>query len=137
MVVQRVRRSLLSFGRLQDGAATIEAVLWTPVFLILFGMVTDTSTVFGRQAEILRIIQDSNRSLAVGAFQSVQQAEDYVTKKVAVFSGNATVDVTMIDGNIISTSVSVPAADLTSTGLFDAINTLTITVGASQMSELG
>ena len=136
MVVQRVRRSLLSFGRLQDGAATIEAVLWTPVFLILFGMVTDTSTVFGRQAEILRIIQDSNRSLAVGAFQSVQQAEDYIIEKVAVFSGNTTVAVAIVDG-IISTSVSVPAADLTSTGLFDAINTLTITVGASQMSELG
>ena len=136
MVVQRVRRSLLSFGRLQDGAATIEAVLWTPVFLILFGMVTDTSTVFGRQAEILRIIQDSNRSLAVGAFQSVQQAEDYVIKKVAVFSANTIVDVVIVDG-IIKTSVSLPAADLTSTGLFDAINTLTITVGASQMSELG
>ena len=136
MVVQRVRRSLLSFGRLQDGAATIEAVLWTPVFLLLFGMVTDTSTVFGRQAEILRIIQDSNRSLAVGAFQSVQQAEDYVIKKVAVFSANTIVDVVIVDG-IIKTSVSVPAADLTSTGLFDAINTLTITVGASQMSELG
>ena len=136
MVVQRVRRSLLSFGRLQDGAATIEAVLWTPVFLILFGMVTDTSTVFGRQAEILRIIQDSNRSLAVGAFQTVQQAEAYVTAKVGAFSDNTTVAVAIVDG-IISTSVSVPAADLTSTGLFDAINTLTITVGASQMSELG
>lgn len=136
MVVQRVRRSLLSFGRSQDGAATLEAVLWTPVFLILFGMVTDTSTVFGRQAEILRIIQDSNRSLAVGAFQSIEQAEDYISEKVAVFSGNTTVAVAIVDG-IISTSVSVPAADLTSTGLFDAINTLTITVGASQMSELG
>ena len=136
MVVQRVRRSLQSFRRMQDGAATIEAVLWTPVFLLLFGMVTDTSTVFGRQAEILRIIQDSNRSLAVGAFQSVQQAEDYVIKKVSVFSDNTTVAVAIVDG-IISTSVSVPAADLTSTGLFDAINTLTITVGASQMSELG
>ena len=136
MVVQRVRRSLSSFGRLQDGASTIEAVLWTPIFLILFGMVTDTSTVFGRQAEILRIIQDSNRSLAVGAFQTVQQAEDYVTAKVGAFSDNTSVDVAIVDG-IISTSVSVPAADLTSTGLFDAINTLTITVGASQMSELG
>lgn len=136
MVVQRVRRSLLSFGRSQDGAATLEAVLWTPVFLILFGMVTDTSTVFGRQAEILRIIQDSNRSLAVGAFQSIEQAENYVIEKVSVFSDNTTVAVAIVDG-IISTSVSVPAADLTSTGLFDAINTLTITVGASQMSELG
>ena len=136
MQIGRIRRYLLTFGRSQDGAATVEAVLWTPVFLLLFGMVADTSIVFGRQAEILRIIQDSNRSLAVGAFQSVEQAENYIIEKVEVFSGNTTVDVAIVDG-IISTSVSVPAADLTSTGLFDAINTLTITVGASQMSELG
>ena len=136
MQIGRIRRYLLTFGRTQDGAATVEAVLWTPVFLLLFGMVADTSIVFGRQAEILRIIQDSNRSLAVGAFQSVEQAENYIIEKVEIFSGNTTVDVAIVDG-IISTSVSVPAADLTSTGLFDAINTLTITVGASQMSELG
>ena len=136
MPIRRISQSLLMFGRSQDGTATLEAVLWTPVFLILFGMVTDTSTVFGRQAEILRIIQDSNRSLAVGAFQTVEQAENYITEKVEVFSDNTTVDVA-IDNGIISTSVSLPAADLTATGLFDAINTLTITVGASQMSELG
>ena len=136
MHIGRIRRYLLTFGRSQDGSATVEAVLWTPVFLLLFGMVADTSIVFGRQAEILRIIQDSNRSLAVGAFQSVEQAENYIIEKVEIFSGNTTVDVAIVDG-IISTSVSVPAADLTSTGLFDAINTLTITVGASQMSELG
>ena len=132
----RILACLRRFGRSSDGAATIEAVLWVPVFLLLFGMVTDTSSVFGRQAEILRIVQDSNRSLAVGAFKTIQQAKDYVTQKVEVFSPNTTVNVT-VAGGIISTSVTVPAADLTSTGLFDAINTMIITVGASQMSEIG
>ncbi len=132
----RILACLRRFGRSNDGAATVEAVLWVPVFLLLFGMVTDTSSVFGRQAEILRIVQDTNRSLAVGAFTTIQQAKDYVTQKIAIYSPNTTVNVT-IAGGIISTSVTVPAADLTSTGLFDAINTMIITVGASQMSEIG
>ena len=136
MQIRRVSQSLLTFGRSEGGTATIEAVLWTPIFLILFGLVTDTSIVFGRQAEILRIVQDSNRSLAVGAFQTVQQAEEYITRKVEVFSDNTVVDVAINDG-IISTSVTLPAADLTSTGLFGGFDSLTITVGASQMSELG
>ena len=136
MSTRRLRQWVQRFGRSEDGTATLEAVLLTPVYLILFGLVTDSSIVFGRQAEILRVIQDSNRSLAVGAFQTVQQAEDYITGRVQVFSTNTTVDVA-IDRGIISTSVTVPAADLTSTGLFGAFDSLIITVGASQMSELG
>ena len=136
MSTRRLRQWVQTFGRSENGTATLEAVLWTPIYLILFGLVTDSSIVFGRQAEILRVIQDSNRSLAVGAFQTVQQAEDYITGRVQVFSTNTTVDVA-IDRGIISTSVTVPAADLTSTGLFGAFDSLIITVGASQMSELG
>ena len=41
------------FRLTQDGAATFEVVLWIPIIVILFGLVTDTSIVFGRQAEIL------------------------------------------------------------------------------------
>ena len=136
MTLRSNRNPLLrTFMQSQSGAATLEAVLWTPIFLLLFGMLTDTSILFGRQAEILRIIQDSNRSLAVGAFEDVQQAIDYISQKVEVFSENTEVNVAVANG-IISTSVTVPAADLTSTGLFAAIDTLTLTIGASQMSEL-
>lgn len=113
----------------------MEVVLWTPIFLILFGMITDTSIVFGRQAEILRIIQDTNRSLAVGRFSTIAQAENYISDKVAVFSDETSIDVTITNGVIVS-SVTLPASDLTSTGLFEAINSLSITIGASQMSEL-
>lgn len=130
-----MRQYFNAFKRSQDGSATLEAVLWTPIFLILFGMVTDTSLVFGREAEILRIIQDSNRSLAVGHFQTVQQAKAFISDQIDPFSQRAQVQV-QIAGGIITTTVSLPAKDLTSTGLFDAINSLTVTVGASQMSEL-
>lgn len=117
------------------GTASAEVVILTPVFLILFGMVTDASFVFGRQAEILRVIQDANRSLAVGKFLTVGQAETYVADNIAHLSDETDVAVAVTNG-IISTTVTLPASDLTSTGLFEAINSLTLTIAASQMSEL-
>lgn len=126
---------LTRFRRGEDGAATMEMVMWTPIFLVIFGMIADTSIVFGRQAEILRIIQDTNRSLAVGRFLEMEDAEAYIAERVSVFSAHTEVSVTVNNG-IIASSVTLPAADLTSTGLFDAITTLDITVGASQMSEI-
>lgn len=121
--------------RRDEGTATAELVILTPVFLVLFGMVTDASFVFGRQAEILRVIQDANRSLAVGRFLTEVQAETYVTDEISHLSDETTVAVNVV-GGIISTTVTLPATDLTSTGLFEGINALTLTIAASQMSEL-
>ena len=124
-----------AFVSMEHGSATIEAVLWLPIFLLLFGMLTDTSLIFGRQSEILRIVQDANRSLAVGHFQTIKDAQTYVGDKVAKFSRHSIVSVT-IDHGIISTTVLMPATDLTVTGLFDAFSGVTIAVASSQMSEV-
>jgi Flp pilus assembly protein TadG len=132
----RIFRNLArAFARQERGAASIEVVLWTPIFLLLFGMVTDASIVFGRQAEILRIVQDANRSLAVGRFLTIDQAETYIQERVTTFSDESSVDVS-VTGGIITSEVTLPASDLTSTGLFEAINSLTLTIAASQMSEV-
>ena len=120
--------------RSESGAATVEAVLWMPVFIVFFGLLTDTSLIFGREAQILRIVQTANRSLAVGRFQTSAQAQAYIHDQVRVFSANSNV-VVVVNQGIISSSVSLPATDLTVTGLFQAFSGLTISVGASQMLE--
>lgn len=135
MRIRQFSSKVRRFLRNDSGAATAEVVILTPVFLLLFGMVTDASMVFGRQAEILRIIQDSNRSLAVGKILTIEDAEDYISQRVALLSDEGEVEVTITAG-IITSTVTVPASDLTSTGLFEAIDSFTLTVGASQMSEL-
>lgn len=117
------------------GSVTVEMVLWTPIFLLLFGLLTDTSLIFGRQAEVLRILQDANRSLAVGHFKTVAEAQKYVTDKVKRISPHSTVAFTITKG-IISSSVSMPATDLTVTGLLHSMSGLTVSVAASQMSEV-
>lgn len=130
-IIQRIRL----FARREHGTATIEAVMWMPVFLLLFGLLTDTSLIFGRESEILRIVQDANRSLAVGRFQTIKEAQTYVGDKVARFSRNSIISIS-IDQGIISTTVSMPATDLTITGLLEAFSGVTIAVSASQMSEV-
>lgn len=135
MQLQRLLTPFLRFIRRDSGTATAELVILTPVFLLMFGLVTDASIVFGRQAEILRVIQDSNRSLAVGKFLTTAAAESYIAAKVANLSDEGVVRVT-VTGGIITSTVTVPASDLTSTGLFESLDSFTLTVAASQMSEL-
>lgn len=131
---QRKGNFALSFARCKSGAATIEAVLWMPVFIVFFGLLTDTSTIFGREAQILQIVQNANRSLAVGHFQTTAEAKIYIQNQVEVFSLHSTVAV-VINKGIISSSVSLPAADLAATGLLNAFSGITLVIAASIMSE--
>ena len=128
-------RCIRRFLSAQTGSVTIEMVLWTPIFLLLFGLLADTSLIFGRQAEVLRILQDANRSLAVGHFKTVAAAKNYVTGEVRRISPRSTVTIKIVTG-IISSSVSMPATDLTATGLLRSMSGLTVSVTASQMSEI-
>lgn len=137
MVLKRIGDWLSSrpIARNEEGTATIEAVLWLPVFLTLFGLVADVSTIMGREAQILRIVETANRALAVGAFQTTLDAKAYISNEVKAFSGNAAVAV-IIDKGIISSNVSLPAADLTITGLLHVFSSLQLSVEASQMLEV-
>ena len=73
------------FIRHDNGGVTIEAVLWMPVFVALLCLVADASLIFGRQAEVLRVVQDANRAMSVGKFgtdgdiDATDVARDYFT----------------------------------------------------------
>ena len=47
-----------AFRRETDGNATIEAVLWLPLFVVFLVMIADVSFVFHRQSQIMNIVQD-------------------------------------------------------------------------------
>ncbi len=118
----------------ERGAATIEAVIWVPVFTFLLGMIADASLMFGAKAEVLRIVQDANRSLSVGKYFTIAEAEDFVTTRIAGISPNAVVTTTVIAG-VVLTTVDMPSGDLTATGFFDGFAALTIRVQSHFLSE--
>lgn len=137
MVMQHVvtRASFRRFAKSKDGSATVEAVLWLPVFLVLLSLVADTSALFGRKEEILRIVQTANRALAVGYFKTPAEAQVYIGDQVRMFSSTAQVLVS-IEKGIISSTVDVSAADLTMIDFANFFSAVQVSVSASQMLEV-
>ena len=134
MLLLSLKNRLARFLRHEAGSYTAEAVIWTPVFALLLGLLADTSIIFGDEALALRQVQDVNRSLAVGHFLTVADAQTYLQGQLAQFSPNATVNIS-ISNSIITTIVTLPTRDLTATGLVSAFAHATVTIKATQMSE--
>ena len=125
---------LTDFLRKEDGSFTIEAVIWMPVFALLLALLADTSLIFGDEASVMKVVQDTNRSLSVGHFQTMADAETYLQNQIAPISPNATVTMSITNG-IITTIVAMPTSDLTATGLVSAFSNATLYVKSTQMSE--
>lgn len=140
--MNRIARSMVSFSahlrgffRREEGTSSVEAVIWMPVFILLIAVVADTSAIFGRQAEALRVVQDANRSLSLGRFLTVGETEKYIEGQIAAISPNATVE-TVVNAGIITSTVTLPVSDIGITGLVSAFDQLAVTISADFMSEI-
>lgn len=129
-----VKRLIANFRRSEDGAFTIEAVLWMPIFVALLVLIADASMLFGRKADVLRVIQDANRAMSIGRLREVADAEEYVTDRIGSFAPNAEIAITILDG-VVRTVVTIPAGDLTSGVSGGVFNALTVRVSAEHMLE--
>jgi Flp pilus assembly protein TadG len=123
-----------SFFRNQNGSATVEAVIWMPVFVFFLGLVVDTSLIFARQAQALRIIQDANRSLSIGRIMTVEDTESMIFARLTPYSPHVQIT-TSVDMGLITSTAVMPASDLTSLGLIPAFAGLNVSVTAQHMSE--
>lgn len=119
-----------------DGAVTIEAVLWLPMFIILIGIFADVSMIFNNQARILRIIQDGNRRYSTGSLASNSATQTYIHDRIqnSKISSNATVT-TSVNADVIWTTVSVPLADIDVFGVGGIFVGKTMYLRADQMKE--
>lgn len=118
----------------EDGAATVEVVLWLPVMALLFALVADTAMIFGAQAQVVRVVQDGNRALSTGRMREAAEAQAQIKAQIAAISPGAVVTTTNVDG-LISTTVAMPVTDLTATGLVDAFANFSVRVRAQHLSE--
>ena len=126
----RLRAALVN----EDGTATIEAVIWLPAFFAIFALIADTSTIFGSESQVLRIIQDANRNLSTGYTATAADAQSYIVSHIGHVSPNAVVS-TQIAGNVITTTVEMPFTDITATGLVDVFLSGSVTVSAGHAME--
>lgn len=127
-------RKVRSFRRDDTGSATIEMVMWLPIIMFIFCLIADASLMFGKQAQVLRIVQDANRALSVGRLQSDMDAEAYIAQQIAWMTQNAIIT-TEVTAGVISSTVEIPAGDMTATGFISAFRSLTVSVSAQHLSE--
>ena len=125
---------LRRFRKEESGGMTVEVVLWMPVFAALLCIVADASMIFGRKAEVLRIVQDANRAVSVGRFMDLNDAEAFITARINYISPNATVTTTVTEG-VVRTIVTMPASDLTSDAPVGVLDSLTVSVSAEHLLE--
>ena len=133
--ISRVTGSMFAaFRRKEDGAATVEFVLWLPVIAFLFGLVADTAMIFGGQAQVLRVVQDANRAMSIGLVRNVDDAQSMIRAGIVGIAPNASV-ATTVHAGVIRSTVSIPVTDLTATGLVDSFTDFNVTVFAQHLAE--
>ncbi len=126
----------IRFLRRDDGATTIEAVLWFPFLMAVFGLMLDVAMIFHGQAKVLRVVQDANREFSIGRYASEAATEAAINTQLAALKVWPTLTVTdERDDGVATTTVSVPAAQFTVLGFFSAIDNFNIAVSADHMIE--
>ncbi len=126
--------AVASFLREEKGSTTIEFVLWLPLFMAFVCMIVDATMIFSNRAHALRIVQDANRSFAIGRLTSTSETEDYVSARLANLSPSATVNTTVTSG-VITTLVVMPSQEIDAVGIFDTAFHFNIGVSAQHMAE--
>ncbi|MBV1869085.1 MAG: pilus assembly protein [Marinosulfonomonas sp.] len=122
------------FSKENDGSATVESVLWIPMFMAAFALMTDVSMIFNGHSRVLRVVQDANRNLSIGRLETELETEDYITAALSEIAPNLIADTEIVAG-VATSTVVVPASDLQILGMFSALTTLNISITSQHLIE--
>jgi Flp pilus assembly protein TadG len=122
------------FAKDDSGNATVEFVIWLPMVLLAFGLTVDVSMIFHSQSQVLRIVQDANRSASIGRLKTASETETFVETRMRQSSAAANAKST-INAGVITTTVTYPARDFQVLGFFKQFNDLQITVNSEHLIE--
>jgi len=122
------------FSRDEAGSATIETVLWVPVYVFFLTMVFDASMTFFNKSEILRVMQDANRAYSVGQLRSLDAVEQAILRDVGRIASGAVVD-SVLDGGVIRSELRVRAGDLNGVGVMRLIANIELRMSTQHALE--
>lgn len=132
----RLKRRLTRFRDEEDGAATIEMLIWVPTFIFLFVMISDASFIYYGKSQTMRVMQDGNRALSVGAIVDEEALIDRVTTQMTDmgYAGTVTAVIDSATG-IVTTTVAVAANELTAVGSIPGLSNFDIVISSSHYLE--
>ena len=126
--------SFRQFLRRTDGTATVETVLWFPLFIAVFGLMLDVAMIFHGQAKVLRVVQEGDREYSIGRLTSEAATKAYIEAQLAALDIQATATTTEVAG-VAHTLVTVPANQLQVLGYFTVFSGLQLNITAEHMIE--
>lgn len=135
--MKSIRSVCKNFLKNEDGAITIESVLWLPVYALFTVMIVDVSLMFNGQAQAQRTLQDLNRLASSGYYTTEEDLEARARVLLGHLSPNLSVEAT-IDGStgVIAAFASIPASDLMAIGTISKFASFDVNVGAWHAIEL-
>jgi len=135
MAAQSVKNWLKRFAR-EDGAITVEGVLWIPAYIFFFAFIVDVSLMFNSKTQVNRVLQDVNRLASSGFFVTEEEVENMVVASLGHMTNGATVETTIdATNNLVTTTASVPAEDLMAIGIVAKFADLDLNFTAQHLVE--
>lgn len=137
MTTLPMRARMTRFFKRQDGTATVEAVLWFPIFIAVFGLMVDAAMIFHGQSKVLRVVQDANRNLSIGRLDNDAEVIAYINTELAEVGVTPSRTEALSDATsgIVSTLVVIPASEFQLLGYFSVITNMEVPVTAQHMRE--
>ena len=129
-----ISQKIRAFVDDDSGTATVESLLWMPIFFFLFVLITDASFIFYGKAQALRIIQDGNRAYSVNRFDSDSEASAYIQARLRTLSPKATARTTVTNG-VITTNATLDARELMAVGSIPNFGDGEVTLTLQQFQE--
>ncbi|WP_407492187.1 TadE/TadG family type IV pilus assembly protein [Pseudooceanicola sp. MF1-13] len=100
-----MKRLLHRFRTSEEGSATIETLIWLPVFIWVLVMIINVSFILFEKNQAFRIVQDANRVLSTGYMLTTAETEAYIASRLADIAPDAVVATSINDG-IVTSNVS-------------------------------
>jgi Flp pilus assembly protein TadG len=131
--MMRKLRARRNFASDENGAATIEAVLWLPMFFYILSLSVDVTMIFHAYSRVVRAVEDVNRGLSIGRITSIDEGKAKLASSLASYSG-MTSSIAIVDG-VVVTNVAVPVSSLVVTGAASLLMSNSVQVKTQQYVE--
>ena len=131
----RLTRFTRRFAQDEDGAITVEAVLWIPFFFLVLILITNAALAFYAKGEAFRIVQNANRAFSAHALASKEAVETRVEAAFTRTTNDEASTTVSTDKKIVSTQLTFPVRDVMAFNLINIPSSWKITVSSQHYVE--
>lgn len=117
----------------EDGTATVEFVLWVPVFFLILALVVDASMIFLSHANMWSVARDATRRISVREMTGAE-AQTYVADKLGFLSGAVVVTIDDV-GPDVSVNIAAPISEMDMFGILGFVSSQNLNARVTQSLE--